>query len=178
MGMDRRLTYQGQAINLTPPWERLSVDEAFQRFGRMTAEQALDCDRFDEIMGIDIEPHLGFDRPMFLYDYPARCGALARLKPTDTSLVERFELYIAGIELCNAFSELTDPLEQRNRFESERRLRETRGKTVYPIPEPFLRALATMPPSAGNALGLDRLVMLFNDAATIDDVVAFTPEEL
>ena len=178
MGIGRRLTYQGHAIDLTPPWDRLSVAETFQRFGGMTAEQALDRDCFDEIMGIDIEPKLGFDRPLFLYDYPARCGSLARLKPDDPSVAERFELYIAGMELCNAFSELTDPIEQRTRFEAENHVRGANGKSVYPIAEPFLKSLKTMPPAAGNALGLDRLVMLFTDTASIDEVVAFTPEEL
>jgi lysyl-tRNA synthetase class 2 len=174
----RRLVYQGYTVDLTPPWERLSVSEAFQRFGGMTAEAALDLDRYDEIMGLDIEPRLGLDRPLFLYDYPARCGALARLKPGDPSVAERFELYIAGMELCNAFSELTDPLEQRTRFESENLFRKANGKSVYPTANAFLEALESMPPAAGNALGLDRLIMLFTNAATIDEVVAFTPEEL
>lgn len=178
MGMGRLLTYQGHAVDLTPSWDRLTVNEAFQRFGGMTAQQALDRDCFDEIMGIDIEPKLGFDRPLFLYDYPACCGALARLKPVDPSVAERFELYIAGMELCNAFTELTDPLEQRARFEIENRARGATGKAVYPLAKPFLQALDTMPPAAGNALGLDRLVMLFTDAKSIDEVVAFTPEEL
>lgn len=178
MGTGRQLDYQGYAVDLTPPWDRLSVSEAFQRFGGMTAEAALDRDCFDEIMGLHIEPSLGCNRPLFLYDYPARCGALARLKPGDPSVAERFELYIAGMELCNAFSELTDPLEQRLRFEAENRARGANGKTVYPTTEPFLQALESTPPAAGNALGLDRLVMLFTDAASIDEVVAFTPEEL
>ena len=178
MDMSRQLVYQGHTVDLTPPWDRLTVAEAFERFGGMTAEQALEQECFDEIMGLDIEPQLGIERPLFLYDYPARCGALARLKPADSSVAERFELYIAGMELCNAFSELTEPLAQRARFDAENRARGENGKTVYPIAEPFLQALASMPPAAGNALGLDRLVMLFTDAASIDEVVAFTPEEL
>jgi len=178
MGFARQLVYQGHTIDLAPPWNRLSVSEACRRYGGMTAEAALDRDCFDEIMGIHIEPKLGLDRPLFLYDYPARCGGLARLKPDDPSVAERFELYIAGMELCNAFSELTDPLEQRVRFETESRTRGAAGKTVYPTADPFLQALETMPPAAGNALGIDRLAMLFTDAASIDEVVAFTPEEL
>ena len=178
LGLGRRLIYQDRTVDLTPPWDRLSVAEAFRRFGKMTAEEALDRDCFDEIMGLEIEPELGLDRPVFLYDYPARRGALARLKPTDASLAERFELYIAGMELCNAFSELTDAREQRRRFESENRLREAWGKTAYPMAEAFLQDLLTMPPAAGNALGLDRLVMLFCDAGSIDEVVAFRPEEI
>ncbi len=178
MDIGRRLVYQGHSVDLTPPWDRLTVAEAFEQFGGMTTQQAMDRNCFDEMMGIEIEPKLGFDRPMFLYDYPARCGALARLKPADPSVAERFELYIAGMELCNAFTELTDPLEQRVRFETENRVRGDGGKTVYPIAEPFLHALDSMPPAAGNAMGLDRLVMLFVNAASIDEVVAFVSEEL
>ena len=177
-GLGRQLSYQGYVVDLTPPWDRLSVAEAFKQFGGMTAHQAVEKNCFDELMGIAIEPHLGLKRPLFLYDYPAPCAALARLKPTDLSVAERFELYIAGIELCNAFTELSDPTEQRARFEVENRTRIAGGKTVYPTAEPFLRALATMPAAAGNALGLDRLAMLFCDAASIDEVVAFVPEEL
>jgi lysyl-tRNA synthetase class 2 len=178
LNMDRVLTYQGQQVDLTPPWDRMTVEAAFERFGGMSVQAALENGCFDEIMGLTIEPHLGLTRPLFLYDYPAACGALARLKPANPSVAERFELYIAGVELCNAFTELTDPLEQRMRFETEQRARKTSGKSVYPVAEPFLQALAHMPPAAGNALGLDRLVMLFCDAATIDEVVAFIPEEL
>ncbi|WP_319524644.1 EF-P lysine aminoacylase EpmA [uncultured Desulfosarcina sp.] len=173
-----RLVFRGRAVDLSSPWERLTVDAAFRRFGGMTARQALERDCFDEIMGIDIEPQLGLERPVFLYDYPAACGALARRKPEDPSVAERFELYIAGLELCNAFSELTDATEQRERFAAENRARERLGRRAYPPAEPFLRDLACMPPAAGNALGLDRLVMLLADASSIDEVVAYTPEEL
>lgn len=178
MRIGRVLSYQGKTVDLRPPWDRLTVDAAFRRFGGMTALAALERDRFDEIMGLEIEPHLGLARPVFLYDYPASCGALARLKPDDPSVAERFELYIAGMELCNAFTELTDPVEQRARFQSENRARAHSGKTIYPVAEPFLKALEQMPPAAGIALGLDRLAMLFCDAACIDEVVAFVPEEL
>ena len=176
--MDRVLTYQGKQVDLTPPWDRMTVEEAFQRFGGLTARNALKEGCFDEVMGIRVEPHLGLTRPLFLYDYPAPCGALARLKPADSSVAERFELYIAGMELCNAFTELTDPVEQRSRFEQEHRARKAAGKTSYPVAETFLQALVHMPSAAGNALGVDRLAMVFCDAATIDDVVAFTPEAL
>lgn len=176
--LGRSLTYQAKPVDLTPPWDRMTVDEAFQRFGGMSAQTALARDCFDEVMGISIEPNLGLTRPLFLYDYPAPCGALARLKPTRPPVAERFELYIAGMELCNAFTELTDPLEQRTRFEKALLVRQACGKKAYPMAEPFLQALDHMPPAAGNALGVDRLVMLFCDAASIDDVVAFMPEEL
>ncbi|HEY7745085.1 MAG TPA: amino acid--tRNA ligase-related protein, partial [Desulfuromonadales bacterium] len=110
--------------------------------------------------------------------YPAALAALARRKPGKPAVAERFELYIAGLELANAFSELTDPVEQRQRFEREEAQRRSAGKAPYPTPEKFLRELETMPDAAGIALGVDRLVMLLTGAETIDEVVAFTPEEL
>ena len=129
-------------------------------------------------MAFEIEPNLGSKKPLFLFDYPASTCALARMKPGDNSLVERFELYIGGLELCNAFTELTDPVEQRIRFKEEQQRRKETGKQMYPTPEKFLSAMELMPEATGNALGIDRLVMLFADAASIDEVVAFVPEEL
>ena len=175
---DHSLSYRGQTIYLDPPWTRMSVDEAFGRYANMAVEEALAKDCFEEVMVNEIEPNLGTTRPLFLYDYPASLGALARLKPENRLVAERFELYIAGIELCNGFSELTDPVEQRKRFESEQKIRKSFHKPVYPMPQNFLTSLNDMPAACGNALGLDRLVMLFADSAKIDDVVAFTPEEL
>jgi elongation factor P--(R)-beta-lysine ligase len=172
------LTYQGKTIDLAAPWPRISVTEAFDRYASISMADALAKDRFDEVMALEIEPELGRSKPVFLYDYPAEKGALARLKPEDSSLAERFELYIAGIELCNGFSELTDPAEQRMRFEIEMNARKELGKQFYPAPEHFLSSLKDMPEAAGNAFGIDRLTMLFADTTTIDDVVAFTPEEL
>ena len=141
-------------------------------------EAALENDRFDEIMVESIEPNIGQPGPAFLYDYPVSRGALARKKPEDSRYAERFELYVGGLEICNAFSELTDPIEQRQRFEREIDYRRKSGKPIYPMPEKFLAALGNMPEAAGNALGIDRLVMLFTDTNIIDDVVGFTPEEL
>jgi elongation factor P--(R)-beta-lysine ligase len=172
------LTYQTRTIDLTPPWPRLSVARAFEQYGGCSVAQALERGQLDEIMGLTIEPQLGWPRPVILYDYPAALGALARLKPGQADLAERFELYIGGLELCNAFSELTDANEQRQRFSAETAWRRKAGKATYPMPEPFLRALADMPAATGNALGLDRLVMLLTDADAIDEVVAFTPEAL
>ena len=172
------IQYQGRRIDLTLPWHRMTVADAFNRWAGVSVERALDDDRFDEVLALEIEPQLGNDKPIFLYDYPAVCGALARLKSSNRQLAERFELYIGGLELCNAFSELNDPEEQRERFEAERELRRSAGKPVYPMPEEFLNELTHMPDAAGNALGIDRLIMLFADTKRIDDVVAFVPEEL
>lgn len=172
------LFFQGNRIDLTPPWEKLTVEEAFNTYGSISLKQALAQDRFDEILGCEIEPRLGTEKPVILYEYPASGSALARLKPDDPSVAERFELYIGGLELCNAFTELTDPAEQIRRFEKEIENRKTAGKQVYPMPGLFLKALERMPQATGNALGLDRLAMLFADTDRIDDVVTFTPEEL
>ncbi|MEJ2728598.1 MAG: EF-P lysine aminoacylase EpmA [Deltaproteobacteria bacterium] len=178
MGKKDGIVYQGEEIRLNPPWSRISVGNAFDRFGSIPLEEALAKDQFDETMVTEIEPALGKSRPVFVYDYPACRGALARLKPQDRRYAERFELYIGGLEICNAYSELADPAEQRTRFEQEQKRRRESGKHLYPLAHKFLDALKDMPEASGNALGIDRLTMLFADASTIEDVVAFIPEEL
>ena len=178
IGLGGKLIYRGQEIDLSSPWERISVREAFERFALISMEEALEQDLFDELMVEKIEPRLGLGKPSFLYDYPSQRGALARLRRDDPALAERFELYVGSLELANAFSELTDPEEQRKRFQLEEAYRRSKGKPPYPLPEKFLSELEEMPPSAGAALGVDRLVMTFLDAETIDEVVAFTPEDL
>ncbi len=178
MGLNGKLSFQGVTIDIVAPWERITVRDAFVKHGGMTMEEALERDVFDEVMVERIEPRLGNGLPTFIHDYPACRGALARLKQDDPTVAERFELYIGGVELANAFSELTDPVEQRTRFESEATFRASRGQPTSPLPENFLAELAEMPPSAGIALGVDRLVMVLLDATSIDEVVAFTPEEL
>ena len=172
------IRYHGMDVKIDETWERLSVSEAFLRYSDMTMAEALEKDMFDEIMVRDIEPRLGLQKPTFIYDYPAERGALARLRKDNPTVAERFELYIGGLELANAFSELTDAEEQRSRFVQEALFRESGNRTTYPLPEKFLEELSDMPPSAGIALGVDRLVMLLLDASSIDKVVAFTPEEL
>jgi len=168
----------GQAVSLEPPWERLTVSEAFGRYGNMSPETALNKGMFEEILVAKIEPELGVGKPTFLYDYPAELASLARLKPGDIEVAERFELYVNGIELANGFSELTDPTEQRERFARERELIIQAGRAPGPIPEAFLRELTNMPSAAGIALGIDRLVMLLTGATSLDEIVSFVPEEL
>jgi elongation factor P--(R)-beta-lysine ligase len=130
-------------------------------------------DIFYQVFLDRIEPVLATSGPTFVLDWPAPLGALARPHPLDPRVVERFELYAGGLELANAFGELTDPVEQRRRFEEEARTRAARGKAVYPIDEALLEALPRMPPTAGIALGLDRLIMLALGARDISEVVAF-----
>ena len=174
----KKLQYRDSVIDLSVPWERLTLADAFERYGSLSLGRALESGRFDEILGLEIEPALGKLRPVFLYDYPVACGALARCKAQAPETVERFELYICGLELCNAFSELCDPVEQQARFEKALAQRAAAGKRCYPLPANFLTTLKDMPPAAGNALGIDRLVMLVANCVKIDDVVAFIPEEL
>jgi len=123
-----------------------------------------------------IEPQLAAAGPTFVFDWPAPLAALARPKAGDPRVVERFELYAGGLELANAFGELTDPVEQRRRFEDEARTRAARGREVYPVDEALLAALPRMPPTAGIALGFDRLVMLVLGVRDIAEVVAFGDE--
>ena len=173
-----KLYRAGRTIDLTMPWQKLTVTEAFTQYASINLNQTLDSDCFEEILTNEVEPHLGKEKPTFLTEYPSSLAALARTKPGESQVAERFELYIDGLELANAFSELTDPEEQRCRFEKDEELRRTAGKTPYPLPERFLAELENMPEAAGIALGLDRLIMLITGAKKIDDVVAFAPDDL
>lgn len=178
LGTPGRLVYQGASLDLAGAFDRVSVAGAFERFSDISLDEALESGRFDEIISFDIEPHLGATRPCFLYDYPISMASLSAVHPEKPDTAQRFEMYVAGIELANGFTELTDPELQRKRFETENELRVSQGKTKLPVPEKFLSDLALMPPAAGIALGMDRLAMLFCDAPDIEQVVAFPPELL
>ncbi|MDR2550626.1 MAG: EF-P lysine aminoacylase GenX [Desulfobulbus sp.] len=154
-----RLRWQGAEVALAPPWERLTVAEAFQRYAAVSATDALRADRFDEILVVEVEPNLGRTRPVFLYDYPVELGSLARRSRNNPAVAERFELYVAGVELANGFSELTDPLEQRQRFQRAIEQIQEGGKTAE-MPERLLADLSRLGEVAGIALGVDRLCML------------------
>ncbi|MEO5375745.1 MAG: EF-P lysine aminoacylase EpmA [Alphaproteobacteria bacterium] len=183
------------------PWRRITVAEAFAEYAdidlmatvsnpedpdpdpaalaaaaRRIGIATAPSDRWEDIffrVSLDrVEPGLGLDTPALLYDYPACMAALSRRKADDPRVAERFELYVCGVELANAFSELTDAGIQRRRFESDAALRRRLYGDDVPIDEDFLAALAHgMPESAGIALGLDRLVMLVTGAGAIEDVL-------
>jgi lysyl-tRNA synthetase class 2 len=187
------LAWQGRTCDATRPFERLSVAEAFRRHAGIDILAAADLGLLREAAaeagiaahpGDDwealyfrifldrIEPHLGIGAPTVLYDYPAAMAALSRLKPDDPRLAERFELYVCGLELANAFSELTDAAEQRARFAADQARKLALYGRTYPIDEDFLAALEHgLPDCAGIALGFDRLVMLAAGADRIDDVL-------
>lgn len=171
------IRWQGQIIDLTPPWQRITVAEAFQRYAGMDMLQALHEERFDEILVTAVEPHLGQRRPTFLYDYPVALGSLARCSPQHPEVAERFELYIAGVELANGFSELADANEQRHRFRVElERIQHGGGRGD--MPEKLLAALPAMGEAAGIALGVDRLLMLLLGGTTLSAALPFLFEEL
>jgi lysyl-tRNA synthetase class 2 len=167
----------GHVVSMHPPWDRLSVHAAFARYSPLSLEQALAAGNFDEVLVEHVEPFLGVERPLFLYDYPVELGSLARRKAGCADLAERFELYINGIELANGFSELTDPREQRLRFEQELRLMEQGGRQPAKMPERFLEDLASLDRAAGIALGVDRLLMLLMGKKRIGEVVSFSPDD-
>jgi len=192
------LRWQDKTCDPNKPAERLTVQDAFARFVQIdllattddtlapvadklkAAAVARDIqvgasdtweDTFFRIMLERIEPNLGIDAPTILCEYPANLAALARRKPGDPRVAERFELYACGVELANAYSELTDPIEQRARFEHDRALHHLLYGFTPPLDEDLLEALAHLPPCAGVALGFDRLVMLAAGANDITDVL-------
>ncbi|MFA7256804.1 MAG: EF-P lysine aminoacylase EpmA [Kiritimatiellales bacterium] len=154
-------------------WKIFTIAEIYERFAGWNPVENFDVDRFDFDMVEKIEPNLPKDAPVILMDYPAECCALARLKPNNPKVAERWELYLGGIEIANAYSELTDPVEQRARFEKWGEQRRALGKTVYPIDEEFIQCLESMPPSGGCALGIDRLLMALIGTNTLDDILPF-----
>ncbi len=159
------------------PWDRVRVDDAFSSWAPMSVDMALERDLFDEILVEDIEPRLGFEKPVFLVDYPASRASLAKRKDTEPDYAERFELYINGVEIANGFSELTDVEEQRHRFTEEIEEIEKQGAAKRPMPELFLQELGRIERAAGIALGVDRLFMLLLGEKDIANVVSFSDRD-
>lgn len=195
------LRWRGSEVDPFAEPERLTLHEAFARhagidlMATIAADGATDrealagqaraagirlaeddswSDIFSRVLAEKVEPHLGRGRATILCEYPISEAALARPKPADPRVAERFELFACGVELANAFGELTDPAEQRRRFEADMDEKERIYGERYPIDEDFLAALGAMPEASGIALGFDRLVMLCTDARRIEDVL-WTP---
>jgi lysyl-tRNA synthetase class 2 len=175
---------EGRRVALSPPFERLSVTEAFERYADWPAQQTLDAattdpDAFFRTLVERVEPAIArLEHAVWLVDYPASQASLARLKPGDPRFAERFELYVAGVELCNGFGELVDPVEQRRRFAQQQAERAERGLPVYPVDERFIEALGQLGPTGGNALGFDRLVALACGTTDIGPTLAIADDDL
>ena len=157
-----------------PPFPRFTVESLFLKHAGWNPVADYDAERFEHDLVTLVEPALPRTSPVFVMDYPAPAAALSRRKPGREQVAERFELYINGVEIANAFSELTDPVEQRRRFEDWAEQRRAQDAPVYPLDENFLSALDLgMPSSGGIAMGIDRLVMVLAGASSLDAVMAF-----
>lgn len=164
-------------VDLYRAWPKITVADAFSRYCPLRVDEALRRDCFDEMVVEHIEPHLGKGSPQFLYDYPIVLGSLAKKSDSDSTVAERFELYINGVEIANGFSELTDIDEQRRRFIAELDAIELQTGNVVPMPERFLVELAGISRAAGIALGVDRLFMTMMNYDNIGDAVSFGPDD-
>ncbi|MFO7975365.1 MAG: lysine--tRNA ligase [Candidatus Hydrogenedentota bacterium] len=186
--------YQGQSIDMARPWKRLSLCEAIREYAGIDLEPHMN-DRdtaaelaesagcvvednmgygkiVDEVMSAKVKPNL--TQPTFLHDYPLEISPLAKKKRDNPDLTERFQLFIAGMEMGNAFSELNDPIDQRERFMDQARQRERGDEEAQYLDDDYITALETgMPPTAGLGIGIDRLAMLLTDSASIRDVIIF-----
>lgn len=194
------LKYQGKKYDLGSPWERISVAAAFQKFAGIETETMLDEQKLKEvgrqkgyqvteqttweeiwnqILANEIESKLGVKGPTILYDYPVSQAALSKKKVSDPRFAERFEVFMAGFELGNCFSELTDWKEQERRCLADLEERKALGKTEYPMDKDFIEALKLgMPETGGIAVGVDRLVALFADTPDIADTLFFPVSEM
>jgi len=210
IGKDRML-YQGEEYDLSLPWPRITVAEAFEKFAGIDIKTLLPEEKLlnaGRAMGYVVEPAdakalagkenttweqmfyqiflneietkiRDSHKPTFIYDYPLAQASLSRPKKEDPRFAERFEVFLAGVELGNCFSELTDAEAQHKRFEEDKTLRQAQGKTDFPIDEDFVEALKSgMPVSSGIAVGVDRLVMLAADVPNVSDTIFFPDNEL
>ena len=166
-----QISYCGHTVEMSRH-RFITVDEAFRKYAGVSAFTADADGTFDELMVLKVEPCLGQDCPEFLIDYPANRASLSRLSAVDRKVAERWELYIRGMELGNAFGELTDAAEQRKRFEAALKFRAEQGMLPYPEASDFLEALEQgMPESSGCAIGFDRLCMIFCGSDDIAEVL-------
>lgn len=194
------MRYQGKDYDLSSPWEKISVAQAFEKYAGIDTETMLDKEKllaagkqkgyqvdetttweemWNQIIANEIEPRLGQKGPTILYDYPVSQAALSKKKVSDPRFAERFEVFMAGLELGNCFSELTDWKEQEARCKADLAERKAMGKTEYPMDTDFIHALQMgMPEAGGIAVGVDRLVALFADTPDIANTLFFPVGEM
>lgn len=187
-----KVTYEGDEIDLTPPWDRFTIKEGILKYAHDISPEDLESlESLKKIAAtMDIEPNLNKGKllmeifetvvekhliqPTFVLDFPTEVSPLSKAKPEVPDVVERFELYIAGQEMANAFTELNDPLDQRQRFEKQVAEHEAGDEEAHQMDEDYVRALEYgMPPTAGEGIGIDRLVMLLTDSSSIREVILF-----
>jgi lysyl-tRNA synthetase class 2 len=196
-----QISYGGKPVNMAAPWQRLTVREAVLKYGKIAADAVDDYDQlFDYAQKLGLEPSTGISygrllievfeevaephlwEPTFITAYPTEVSPLSRKNDANPDLVDRFELYIVGRELANAFSELNDPVDQKGRFLQQLQEKEAGDEEAHAMDEDYIRALEYgLPPTAGEGIGIDRLVMLLTDSASIRDVILFPqmrPEQL
>jgi lysyl-tRNA synthetase class 2 len=187
------ISYGGKEVDLTPPWDRLTVREAIVKYGKIDPKVLDDHAALLQVarqLEIDVEPTIGHGKllmevfeavaephlwqPTFITSYPTEVSPLSRKNDADPAIVDRFELYIVGRELANAFSELNDPIDQKERFLAQLAEKEAGDEEAHAMDEDYIRALEYgLPPTAGEGIGIDRLVMLLTDSASIRDVILF-----
>ncbi|WP_339060665.1 lysine--tRNA ligase [Tepidibacillus marianensis] len=188
-----KITYQGQEINLEPPWERISMIDAVKKYVRVDLSPMMTDDEARTLAKqyhVQVEPHMTYGhivneffeqlveeklvQPTFVYGHPVEISPLAKRNEGDPRFTDRFELFIVSREHANAFSELNDPIDQRQRFEAQIRERELGNDEAHEMDEDFIHALEIgMPPTGGLGIGIDRLVMLLTDQPSIRDVLLF-----
>ncbi|MBI2000430.1 MAG: lysine--tRNA ligase, partial [candidate division NC10 bacterium] len=187
------ITYQGRQISFAPPWPRLSLEEALVKLGGLRPQEVrteAGLRTAAEASGVAVKPTWGWGKllvelfearveeqlvqPTFVTDFPAELSPLAKARTDDPRYAQRFELYVAGLEVANAYTELNDPREQRRRLEAQAKARAAGDEEAHCMDEDFLRALEYgLPPTAGEGIGIDRLVMLLTDSPSIRDVILF-----
>jgi lysyl-tRNA synthetase class 2 len=185
------LSYQGQTIELAPPWERLTIKEGILKYSEIAPDALEKRESLQQVAeSFDIDPNQSsgkllteiFERmaepklvqPTFVLDFPTDVSPLSKAKPDNPEVVERFEVYIGTKEIANGFTELNDPIDQRQRFEKQVQERNAGDEEAHQMDDDYVRALEYgMPPTAGEGIGIDRLIMLFTDSASIRDVILF-----
>jgi lysyl-tRNA synthetase, class II len=188
-----KIEYGGREVDLTPPWDRLTMKEAIVKYGKVEAALLEDRERsfaYAESLGLELDRNVGHGKvlteifesvaephlwqPTFITEYPTEISPLSRMNDRNPEVVDRFELYIVGRELANAFSELNDPIDQKERFQRQLAEKEAGDEEAHAMDEDYIRALEYgLPPTAGEGIGIDRLVMLLTDSPSIRDVILF-----
>jgi EF-P lysine aminoacylase GenX len=194
------LTYQGKQLNIGKPFMQITIAQAFEKYAQVKQKDLFsldkikvvakkngitvkDKDTWEEIYNLlflqMVEPNLGIEQPTIIFDFPQQFAPLAKPNPQNPKFKKRFEVYLFGIELADAYDELTDPNLQEKEFAKEQKLRQKLNKTPYPADKDFLEALRKgLPDCSGVALGIDRLTMIFTDQTDINNVILFAGEEI